>query len=238
MIRYMGWEQPARPYPIPSESHLTSELACKLCRTRVWTPQLFRDLQECPHNQSTYSKEYEVNTADLRRSIVAEGCKWCRTVADGIYGITYLDRMYEQWNQTDSWPESGSDAADSDLSEYNERETEPELPEVEGRAYDSEKDNPTKDEESAQHDSLELVASFETNEDILLLDCTFTVQLEFERNDYQLFATMDVHVEACQKINDKDLCILHKLQGDKAVELQYHINAASKSAILRTILLP
>jgi len=232
MLRYKGTLQPPRKYTVLDG--FTSSLPrdpCSICLTRVWTPDLFASLSKTPSDKSSVSARYKISSHELRKSVV-EGCGFCRTIADGVNGGVFFDELYARFENTDSWP--GSTASNRDGTE-NENEA----------ANDEDDEDDDDDDDKGWNDASafneEGLEDDETggwdawqDRDTLREECNFLVELSFERGEGELFTFMNAKIEVdCEKSDNSNA--LHKLHGDKAIQLRYHTNLDSMYCPLRRI---
>ncbi|KAF1848986.1 uncharacterized protein K460DRAFT_83823 [Cucurbitaria berberidis CBS 394.84] len=176
MLHYMGTRQAPRKYPVP-EAHLATSIAtelCDVCTKRAWTPKTFSTLLDAPFEQDSVTITYVVTSEELRTSVL-NGCRFCRTLADGIHGRMFLDEMYQRWNKTDSWPESVN-SGDSKSPEYGDEAIEQEQ-EEDGNDWN---DASAFNEEKIADDVTGGWEAWE-DRDTLFEASTFEVRLSFER---------------------------------------------------------
>jgi hypothetical protein len=163
-----------------------------------------------------------VSSSALRASILG-GCGWCRTLGDGIHGRIFLDAIYEQWAETESWPEEGSvgENDDGNKDEKNEAKSDRDA------ASDSNQEK-SHEEEDESDDSTGGWSSYE-DKDTLATICNFKVELLFRREDGGFFGFLNAHIETMGEVGDhfKGNAVW-KIRGEKAVDLSYHISISGK----------
>jgi hypothetical protein len=220
MLQYMGTRQPPRKYNVPPNGATTlPKNPCDICTSRTWTKELFATIRNAPLMQARVSVQYHITTEELRNSVI-NGCRFCRTLADGVHGKVFLDELYERFERTDSWP--GSEVASVEASTYTDDgdvDKSPEEVESEwndASAFDAEEIN---DDVTGGWDAWE-------DRDTLVQARIFSIELSFERGEADLFTFVNARIEATAENMDypDELQKLQELQGEKAVELRYHVN--------------
>ncbi|KAF2798793.1 HET-domain-containing protein [Melanomma pulvis-pyrius CBS 109.77] len=206
MLQYMGSLQPPRKYPIPQDrsSKSTTTSPCKSCTSAIWTPNFYSALRAVPPDDSQFVTSYQVSSSALRNSTL-DGCRWCRTLADGIHGRIFLDALYEQWEKTESWPSEGSNGEESEHEEEIK-----------------EWDTATAFNDDGDGDPTGGWNSYE-DLDTLAVKCNFSIELSFERGDGGRFTFLNAHIEAFDWEED-GVNSVQKVSGEKAVDMRYHVN--------------
>lgn len=174
---------------------------------------MFEAINAAPVDQDRVSIQYQVTSEELRRSVVGE-CEFCKTLADGVHGRVFLDELYERLERTDS--DSGSNTSE-DVAGSSEKTDE--------KPKDVESGSPetfASDEEEIEND---VTGDWDTWEDrdTLLEACQFKIELSFERGHAGLFTFLNARIQATNDVDHPN--DLQKLQGEKAVELRYHMNS-------------
>jgi hypothetical protein len=222
MLQYVGTRQAPRKYPMPGAHNaaFTPKDPCDDCLKRVWSPHLLSKLINTPPEQDSVSISYEVTSQRLRISLL-EGCRFCQTLADGIYGKVYLDEHYEIFQQNIG--RSEVDSSDkNDVVDTVGQESDQE----DDRADDDWNDASAFNEDS-DADDVPGGWDFWQDRDVLAEACDFVVDLSFERGDAGLFTFVNARVEATgEHIEQSD--DLRKLRGQGCVELRYHVYMDSK----------
>lgn len=222
MLLYMGTRQPPRKYPV-SKDLVTVQVAgdpCNICLARVWTQELYSTLGQTSIENEAASWSYEISSQELRES-VQQGCKFCRTIADGVHGRVFLDELYERWNKTDSYP--GTPASGDVEGSGSERE------DAEDEAGDQTREGAEEDwdDASAFNEQMEedMTGGWDAwdNRDTLIEACNFQITLSFERGEGGLFTFVNAYIEAMAQNANESNGLLN-LSGEKLVELRYHIN--------------
>lgn len=211
MLQYMGSRQPPRKYTVPEVEPTT----CQICLTRVWTPRLFQSIRGAHAKNDRVIHTYDLTSQELRESAI-DGCGFCRTIADGVHGKVFLDELYARFEKTESWPGSGkSDDEVTDVGDEASSDN-PDIEEDDWRAASA-----FNEEEIGK----DVTGGWDTwdDRDTLIEPCIFRASLSFERGEDGLFTFMNALIEAAHD----DPSSLHKLSGEQAVELRYHINEQS-----------
>lgn len=222
MLQYMGSRQPPRKYVIPSDKPPapTRKDSCDICQTRTWTSKLVWRIRDAPVEMINISHEYELTSKELRKSVI-EGCKFCRTLADGVHGKVFLDDLYARFQKSETWP---SDATSDEKTSEGEEEIpfDPEEDEENAQASEAWNEASAFNEDELDGD---VTGGWDTWQDRDTLDeqCKFNIKLSFERGEDDLFTFLNVYIEA-----ESASSTLGKLQGDELVELRYHINEEGK----------
>jgi len=224
MLQYMGAHQPPRKYPIAPDFNFTPCDAsfCESCTSSVWTLNLFSALQSASPEELQVTTSYQVSSSALRASVMG-GCRWCRTLADGIHGRIFLDAMYKQCAKTESWLEEGSvsenDAGNKDAK--NEASSE-------WDAASNFNDEKNHDDEDEYDDSTDGWSSYE-DKDTLAAICNFEVELSFKREDGGLFSFLIAHIETVGEVRDQDKRnATWEIRDEKAVDLRYHVSMSGE----------
>ncbi|KAH7383880.1 heterokaryon incompatibility protein-domain-containing protein [Pyrenochaeta sp. MPI-SDFR-AT-0127] len=229
MLHYMGTRQPPRQYPVyeePSTAPAATD-PCNTCLTRVWTPKLYLTLSNTSPEDEAASCSYIVTSHELRES-VQQGCKFCRTIADGIHGRVFLDELYERWNKTDSYPESLVSAGKEGATREGHASLEDNASDQAEAGAEDDWNGASAFNEEMEEDA---TGGWETwqDRDTLTEVCKFQIKLSFERGEGELFTFMNAYVEA-DAADTNEPNELQKLCGEKAVELRYHINIDDNQA--------
>lgn len=220
MLQYQGTRQAPRKYHVPGDYLVTSAARspCNICLSRIWTPELFLALSRTPTQEDIYAITYRVSSQELRNSVL-EGCKFCRTIADGIHGRVFLDELYKRFEKTDSFLGS-SVLGDEEVAGSGKITS----GQVEIEAEEQLSDASGIEEEDIKNDVIEGWDAWE-DRDTLARVCTFTVELVFDREEAGLFTFVNAVIEATAESEDADEPNkLQNLRGEDAVKLQYHIN--------------
>jgi hypothetical protein len=217
MLQYMGTRQPPRKYNVPANGSASSPKdPCDICTSRAWTPELFATLESAPSEQERVSVQYAITAEELRSSVI-EGCKFCRTLANGVHGKVFLDELYERFERTDSWPGSEQDGGEeTSLDKHEAMDQGAEEVEFEWNDASAFNEEDINDDVTGGWDAWE-------DRDTLNQACLFEIELSFERGDAGLFTFVNARIEAtAEDVNDRH--DMQKLYGEKAVELRYHVN--------------
>lgn len=219
MLQYMGTRQPPRAYPVLSRDSTDTEnsLLCDSCRDSLWTVALFDKLKADGSSASALRHIYTTSSGHLRQASI-EGCRWCQGLADGIHGRAYLDAVYDAWAQSDEQSGEGSDISFSD-----------EIADLEEASADS-----GPGEEQVPDQCMLGDAEYDPagiwdpgrDHDTLAIQCEFEVTLSFERNVNGLYTFLNVHIESLSRSEEN---ILHRIQGDRAVDLRYYLHQSENS---------
>lgn len=214
MLHYMGTRQPPRKYVVAEAdtSTLSHNQSCSICRSRMWTPESFRAINDAPTEQERISVHYQITSEELRKSVLG-GCEFCKTLADGIHGKVFLDELYQRLQESDS--SSGTNASNDVESCSENANKEPD--DLEHEWADASAFN----EEEFDNDITGGWDAWEER-DILIEACHFQFEVSFERGHAGLFTFVNAYIEAVDKVEHPNS--LQKLQGKKSLELRYHVN--------------
>lgn len=203
MLQYRGTRQAPRKYLVPEHTVSASSTSlCSSCRSCVWTSSLYSNLRTVISDEKQFVTSYQASASDLRFSVL-HGCKWCKTLADGIHGRVFLDSVYEQWNKTDSWPSSASDGKEENQNDEEDGWND-------ASVFNTEVDSDPAGGWNSDEDR-----------DTLAFDCVFSVDISFERGEGSLFTFLNAHIES---VDDDEENAVRKVRGEKAVDLRYYIN--------------
>lgn len=170
----------------------------------MWTSSLFSVLRAVAPDEVRFKKSYNITASELR-ICATQGCKWCKSLADGIHSCVHLNSIYDQFNHSASSESNASTEEDPDQDGGE-------------KGFSDVSDS---DHERAKEGSEDPTPGGDVDPDLdtLAFECQFSVELSFQRGDASSFTLLNVRIESFDQEEDNTI---RKLRGEKAVELQYH----------------
>ncbi|KAF2124911.1 HET-domain-containing protein [Dothidotthia symphoricarpi CBS 119687] len=213
MLHYFGRHAP-RKYTVPDIHPIVSPPRdpCEICLSRAWTSDFYTALIDLPIEIQSHCIKYRVSSQELRRSTL-QGCKFCRTLADGIHGKLFYDDLYQRFRGK----ETGSVSAGTDNCVVMEDEIADQDAEKE---EDDWNDASGFNEELIDNDPTDGWGAW-IDHDTLMEACILEVAISFERGkEEECFTIVNVYIEAVEQPTEEGN-VLQNLHG---VELRYHIS--------------